>query len=262
MDRLLREANPPTGQLASPKPQYKKPGEDAYEPVEGQYGAPFAILKNASGQVISPATDTQLEQVKSELELIKSELQTIKANQLIVLDRLEQIERALLISAGLRHEYYIDGMEYAPGGWVEGITSGPEDWWERYKAEDHMYFFTRRNPDGRTDVSYVTKEKVDLTGVRFVYVELEAKALVSSIDVTSPNLYLIASIDSEGTYNDFEARSMIYRNRDGSSEGRVIRGLNVTGLTGEYYLRLHIASHATGDQAFDLETKIFRVWGE
>lgn len=82
MDRLLREANPPTGQLASPKPQYKKPGEDAYEPVEGQYGAPFAILKNASGQVISPATDAKLEQVKSELELVKSELQTIKANQL------------------------------------------------------------------------------------------------------------------------------------------------------------------------------------
>lgn len=82
MDRLLREGNPPTGQLASPKPQYKKPGEDAYEPVEGQYGAPFAILKNASGQVISPATDAKLEQVKSELELIKSELQTIKANQL------------------------------------------------------------------------------------------------------------------------------------------------------------------------------------
>ena len=82
MDRLLREANPPTGQLASPKPQYKKPGEDAYEPVEGQYGAPFAILKNASGQVISPATDAKLEQVKSELELVKSELANIKANQI------------------------------------------------------------------------------------------------------------------------------------------------------------------------------------
>src|SRR5690606_33490849 len=82
MDRLLREANPPTGQLASPKPQYKKPGEDAYEPVEGQYGAPFAILKNASGQVISPATDAKLEQVKSELALVKSELANIKANQL------------------------------------------------------------------------------------------------------------------------------------------------------------------------------------
>ena len=32
MDRLLREGNPPVGQLASPKPQYKKPGVDEYEP--------------------------------------------------------------------------------------------------------------------------------------------------------------------------------------------------------------------------------------
>ena len=81
MDRLIREANPPTGQLASPKPQYKKPGVDGYEPVEGQHGAPFAILKDANGNVISPATDAKLEQVKSELELVKSELQTIKTNQ-------------------------------------------------------------------------------------------------------------------------------------------------------------------------------------
>jgi hypothetical protein len=82
MDRLLREGNPPAGQLASPKPQYKKPGVDEYAPVEGQHGAPFAILKDASGNVVSPATDAKLEQVKSELELVKSELQTIKANQL------------------------------------------------------------------------------------------------------------------------------------------------------------------------------------
>jgi hypothetical protein len=81
MDRLLREGNPPAGQLPSPKPQYKKPGVDEYAPVEGQHGAPFAILKDASGNVISPATDAKLEQVKSELELVKSELQTIKANQ-------------------------------------------------------------------------------------------------------------------------------------------------------------------------------------
>ena len=82
MDRLLREGNPPAGQLASPKPQYKKPGVDEYAPVEGQHGAPFATLKDASGNVVSPATDAKLEQVKMELELVKSELATIKANQL------------------------------------------------------------------------------------------------------------------------------------------------------------------------------------
>src|SRR5690554_2075342 len=119
MDRLIREANPPTGQLASPKPQYKKPGVDEYEPVEGQHGAPFATLKDASGNIVSPATEDKLEQVRqllagvateakleqarvllntisnkdfatqatlevvqSELALIKSELEAIKANQI------------------------------------------------------------------------------------------------------------------------------------------------------------------------------------
>ena len=119
MDRLLREGNPPAGQLASPKPQYKKPGVDEYAPVEGQHGAPFATLKDASGNIVSPATEDKLEQVRqllagvateakleqartllntisnkdfatqatlevvqSELALIKSELANIKANQL------------------------------------------------------------------------------------------------------------------------------------------------------------------------------------
>ena len=82
MDRLIREGNPPVGQLASPVPQYKRLGSTDYEPVEGQHGAPFAILKDASGNVVSPATDAKLEQVKSELALVKSELAAIKANQL------------------------------------------------------------------------------------------------------------------------------------------------------------------------------------
>ena len=81
MDRLIREANPPTGQLASPKPQYKKPGVDEYEPVEGQHGAPYATIKDANGNVISPATEITLEQVKAELEAVKAELAVIKANQ-------------------------------------------------------------------------------------------------------------------------------------------------------------------------------------
>ena len=72
MDRLIREANPPTGQLASPKPQYKKPGVDGYEPVEGQHGAPFAILKDANGNVVSPATEAKLEQVRVLLNSINS----------------------------------------------------------------------------------------------------------------------------------------------------------------------------------------------
>jgi hypothetical protein len=83
MDRLLREGNPPAGQLASPKPQYKKPGVDEYAPVEGQHGAPFAILKDASGNVVSPATEAKLEQVRALLSGVATEAKLEQARVLL-----------------------------------------------------------------------------------------------------------------------------------------------------------------------------------
>jgi hypothetical protein len=83
MDRLLREGNPPTGQLASPKPQYKKPGADEYEPVEGQHGAPFAILKDAGGNIVSPATEDKLEQVRQLLSGVATEAKLEQARTLL-----------------------------------------------------------------------------------------------------------------------------------------------------------------------------------
>jgi hypothetical protein len=83
MDRLLREGNPPTGQLASPKPQYKKPGVDEYAPVEGQHGAPFATLKDASGNIVSPATEATLEQVRALLSGVATENKLEQARTLL-----------------------------------------------------------------------------------------------------------------------------------------------------------------------------------
>lgn len=108
MDRLKREGNPPTGQLASPIPQYK--GATEWEILQGEGGASYvkdkdaiAKLEQARALLAGVATEAKLEQarvllqsvagkdfatqatlaqVKSELELVKAELATIKANQL------------------------------------------------------------------------------------------------------------------------------------------------------------------------------------
>lgn len=81
MDRLLREGDPPSGQIASPKPQYKKAGSDPieYEPVEGQHGAPFAMLVDANGNPIIPASAEDIAALETELGLVKSELAAVKA---------------------------------------------------------------------------------------------------------------------------------------------------------------------------------------
>jgi len=66
MDRLLREGNPPTGQLASPKPQYKDVQTNTWEELKGEGGASYVKDKA----------------VLAKLADLESELATIKANQL------------------------------------------------------------------------------------------------------------------------------------------------------------------------------------
>jgi len=69
-DRLLREADPPSGQLASPKPQVWDPtANDAaggYVPVYGLHNAPRAILYGPDGNPIS--NENPLEARVRELE--------------------------------------------------------------------------------------------------------------------------------------------------------------------------------------------------
>ena len=46
MDQLLREGNPPTGQLASPKPQYKDVHTNNWEELKGEGGASYVKDKD------------------------------------------------------------------------------------------------------------------------------------------------------------------------------------------------------------------------
>ena len=87
MDRLITEANPPEGRLASPIPQYRRKDatlkiNDEYEAVKGQNGAPYAQLVDINGNPLTPATGDDIATLKNELALMKTELETIKANQL------------------------------------------------------------------------------------------------------------------------------------------------------------------------------------
>lgn len=82
-DRLLREGSPPSGQLASPVPQYWDPdangGKGDWRKVEGAHGAPRAILYGPNGQPIGTQTNP-LEVRVRELEAKLDELkQTIES---------------------------------------------------------------------------------------------------------------------------------------------------------------------------------------
>lgn len=111
--RLIRESDPPAGQLASPVPQYWNPNTEAFEDVLGAHGAPRAILYGPNGQPIGssnplPVADSALAQAvaqlatEGKLEEARALLETISQKDFAtqttlseVLQRLEAIEEQL-----------------------------------------------------------------------------------------------------------------------------------------------------------------------
>lgn len=69
MRRLIREGNPPSGQLASPVPQYWNPSTEAFEDVLGAHGAPRSILYGPNGQPISQSNPLEVRARGLEAEL-------------------------------------------------------------------------------------------------------------------------------------------------------------------------------------------------
>ena len=79
MRRLIRESNPPSGQLASPVPQYWNPSTEAFEDVLGEHGAPRAILYGPNGQPIGTQTnplDVRVRELEAKLDELKQTIES------------------------------------------------------------------------------------------------------------------------------------------------------------------------------------------
>lgn len=76
--RLIREGDPPSGQLASPVPQYWNPSTEAFEDVLGAHGAPRAILYGPNGQPISQSNplEVRVRELEAELAAMRGMLET------------------------------------------------------------------------------------------------------------------------------------------------------------------------------------------
>jgi len=79
MRRLIREGNPPSGQLASPVPQYWNPSTGTFEDVLGAHGAPRAILYDPNGQPIGTQTnplDVRVRELEAKLDVLKQTIES------------------------------------------------------------------------------------------------------------------------------------------------------------------------------------------
>ena len=158
MDRLLRESNPPTGQLASPKPQYKDVQTNNWEELKGEGGASYvkdkdvfakleqarALLDAISGKDF--ATQTTLAAVLAKLTNLESELATIKANQLSGDQKVQlsgnialQYKYSIIPNTGARHYFGVSGVKLLHNGPMTFWLKNNFDLGTRNNVQLHWY---------------------------------------------------------------------------------------------------------------------------
>jgi len=143
----------------------------------------------------------------------------------------------------INHLYY-RGNECVP--WSNGYMSDPAF---RDKSHSAMVFLVSYSgSDGRGQAAYRTTSRISLTGINSI------KAIVAVNGSNQPDFYLIASTSSTGSSGTYDARARVGSSRDGLQ----IVSLDVSELTGLYYIRLHLVSGSS----YTSSAVCFAVWME
>lgn len=144
---------------------------------------------------------------------------------------------------------YDEGREWHVS-WVAGYSLGSGS---VSKQSDHMYLDAYGEGGQYTaERAYVINSVVDLTEVSKLLVDWSN----SGTSVSTNESYLVASTNKTGAAATYDAR---YRRT--STFSRQVDELDVSTLSGNYYVRVHARDAATG--TYQRSTlRVYRVWGE
>jgi hypothetical protein len=151
--------------------------------------------------------------------------------------------KRLIMMSESKTIYYDSGIENV--AWISGYTSGTGD---LNKNSDHLYLYAANTNSNRT---YVTEVAVNLTNIKTLYIDWENTGSTDGSNISRFNVS--TSRDSgTATYNTRLSPA-------GGQFGRNVSSLDVSSLTGEYYIRVH----ATTLMEMSIsEIKVYRIWGE
>ena len=133
---------------------------------------------------------------------------------------------------------YGEGREFA--AFVEGYSNGVGS---QSKEADHFYLQAEGAGAVRT---YVKDLYVDLTGVNTVFIDW-----AGTIIAGFATFYFNVSTDKMGNYNTFDAIEF-----EPITFARKISTIDVSALSGNYYLRTHVRSIFVGN---DAELQVYRI---
>ncbi len=140
--------------------------------------------------------------------------------------------------SGQLYDYGIENV-----AWQVGSTAGTGG---QNKEPDHLYLYATTNNGARR--TYVTTNQVNLTNVDYIHV----KWLNEGGNDTDVRSYIVASTNQGGDQTVFNRR---YERQRGF--GMRTDVLDVSGLTGPHYIRLHANRNANGGDSY---LRVYQVW--
>ncbi len=143
--------------------------------------------------------------------------------------------------------FYDQGKEYVP--WVAGYSVGTGN---QSKETDHLYLYAH-NTSGTAERVYVTDCAIYLDQIAALKIDWAN----DGSDDPYNGSYFIASTEKNGDYATHDAqlpKTYPFTRR--------IESLDVSGLTGAYYIRAHARDHAVIGTEYISSLHVYKVWGE
>lgn len=162
------------------------------------------------------------------------------------------MEKIAGINAGLRSELYYEGVEVV--SWTSGYTSGSGS---VTKEKDYISVKLIDNASNIAEITAVTDEGVDLTGVDFIIVDMS----IERQSQYATNAYVVVGTSKKDSAVDNAAKSEYIKIEGSDTFPRQKVKLNVSTLTGIHFIRVHLMDVAP-TVPIPAELKIYGVWTE
>jgi hypothetical protein len=138
---------------------------------------------------------------------------------------------------------YESGVEYVP--FVNGLMSAGYS--TSSKQTTYLNLEVWRESGSWKQATFVTDNMIDISSLNTIYMEFTKDSTLTS------EVALVASTDKLGGHSTYNAQAL-----SKSREAKTILPLDVSQLTGMYYIRFHVhTGSGTGGWV-----QAFRIWGE
>jgi hypothetical protein len=159
-----------------------------------------------------------------------------------------------VFTAAAGASYYTNGTQNV--AWTTGFSSGSFGFVSFGGSSIFVYAGSSSGESTTNERTARTTNTVDLTNISTLYIDWEG---LTSAPATNQTANFIVSTSSTGSFSTFTARTQVIFSA--FSGDRRTSSLDVSGLTGNYFIRVHSRDGSSTFGRWN-EIIVYRVWGE